>query len=374
MKAIFKEATLMEDVLTLKFWEPFLRVVRIDNYCPVRVLYGIPKDGSPLIHDYIFGAENILVFGTTGSGKTNFLNTFIRSASHISTVDDVRFVLVDSKRVDFNQYKESELLLYPVINKTSEFISKANLLIEEIERRKELIGETKFAEYREQINKQIPYILVVIDEYVDIANQEANRAVLDLLKEGYKYGVHVILSTQSISDYVADIGFFKSFKTIICQSNFDEERTKELIGDYQELEGSGDSLVLRNSALIHVQNLFTPYKADLTARIDEPVMSDEMWVFELLAKNNEEILVPVDENNEIIVKKKVVTIFNPQNYVKADICDKHRKVKMKFWTLLKMIRGKRFNIRLENNSSSYYSCRMYEGWYNQWWRKYKNEE
>ena len=77
---------------------------------------------------------------------------------------------------------------------------------------------------------------------------------------------------------------------------------------------------------------------------------------------------------EIIVKKKVITIFNPQNYVKADICDKHRKVKMKFWTLLKMIRGKRFNIRLENNSSSYYSCRMYEGWYNQWWRKYKNED
>lgn len=85
-----------------------------------------------------------------------------------------------------------------------------------------------------------------------------------------------------------------------------------------------------NGALIHVQNLFMPYKADLTARIDEPVMSDEMWVFELLAKNNEEILVPVDENNEIIVKKKVVTIFNPQNYVKADTCDKHRKVKMKF--------------------------------------------
>lgn len=96
----------------------------------------MPKDGSPLIHDYIFDAENILVFGTTGSGKTTFLNTFIRSVSHISTVDDVRFVLVDSKRVDFNQYKESELLLYPVINEASEFISKANLLIEEIEKKK----------------------------------------------------------------------------------------------------------------------------------------------------------------------------------------------------------------------------------------------
>lgn len=247
-------------------------------------MYGIPKDGSLLIHDCIFNAENILVFGTTESGKTTFLNTFIRSASHISTVDDVRFVLVDSKRVDYYQYKESELLIYLVISETSEFISNVNLLIEEIERRKELIGETKFVEYREQINKQIPYILVVIDEYIDIANQEANRAALDLLKEGYKYGVRVILSTQSISDYVADIGFFKSFKTIICQSNFDEEKLKELIGDYQELECSGDSLVLRNGALIHVQNLFTPYKADLTARIDEPLMSDEMLVFELLAK------------------------------------------------------------------------------------------
>ena len=109
----------MGDIFTLKFWEPFLRVVRIDDYCPVRVLYGIPKDGSPMIHDYIFDAENILVFGTTGSGKTTFLNTFIRGVSHISTVDDVRFVLVDSKRVDFNQYKDSELLLCPIINNAS---------------------------------------------------------------------------------------------------------------------------------------------------------------------------------------------------------------------------------------------------------------
>ena len=364
----------MENTFNLKFWEPFLRVVRIDDYCPVRVLYGIPKDGSPMIHDYIFNAENILVFGTTGSGKTTFLNTFIRGVSHISTVDDVRFVLVDSKRVDFNQYKDDELLLCPIINKTSELIIKIEWLIKEVGRRKEFIRDTKFEDYREQNNKQIPYILVVIDEYADIASPELNLALSNLLKEGHKYGIHVVLSTQSISDYVADINFFKLFKTIVCQSNYDEEKTRELIGDYQQLEGSGDSLVIRNGNLVHIQNLFTPYKEDLTAKIDDPVMSDEMWIFELLAKYNEEVLVPVDENNEIIIKKKVITIYNPLNYVKADICDKHRKVKMKFWSLLKLIRGKRLNIRLENNSYSYYSCRMHEGWYNQWWRKFKNEK
>ena len=40
---------------------------------------------------------------------------------------------------------------------------------------------------------------------------------------------------------------------------------------------------------------------------------------------------------------------------------------------MKTIRGKRYSIRLENGDFAYYSCRMYEGWYNEFWRKYKHE-
>lgn len=93
----------------------------------------------------------------------------------------------------------------------------------------------------------------------------------------------------------------------------------------------------------------------------------------MLAKHNEEILVPVDDDGNFIVKKKTITIYNVRNYLKADKLDKHRKIKMKFWSLMKMIRGKRYSIRLENGKFAYYSCRMYEGWYNKFWKEHKHE-
>lgn len=89
-------------------------------------------------------------------------------------------------------------------------------------------------------------------------------------------------------------------------------------------------------------------------------MSMETWVFEMLAKHNEEVFVPVDDNGNIIVKKKTITIFNLTNNLKSDKLDKHKKIKIKFWSLMKMIRGKKYSIRLENGTFAYYSCRMYE--------------
>lgn len=81
----------------------------------------------------------------------------------------------------------------------------------------------------------------------------------------------------------------------------------------------------------------------------------------MLAKHNEEVLVPAKDNGELIIEKKIINIFNVKNRLKAD---KHRNIKMKFCTLMEMIRGKRYSIRLENGDFAYYSCCMYEGWYN----------
>ena len=82
-------------------------------------------------------------------------------------------------------------------------------MINERHKRKETIGNNGFETSRRQNNQHFPYILLVIDEYTDIANKELNNALLELMKDGFKYGIHVILSTQRISGWVADIDFFK---------------------------------------------------------------------------------------------------------------------------------------------------------------------
>ena len=338
----------MLNTLTLKFWEPFFRVVKINDDCPVKVIYGCPEGKTSFIYDDIIKAENVLIYGTSGSGKSVFLNIFIKGASMINTVENVRLVLVDSKRIEFNQYKNSELLLYPIIYSGDELLIKINELIKECSKRKELIGDNDFEISRKQHNHHFPYILLVIDGYSDIANIELNKALLSLMKDGYKYGIHVVLSTQGISEGVADIDFFKSFKTIICQSNYNKKETHKLIGDYVELKGGGDSLVLHNGELIRTQGLYTFHNEDLSAKLDEHITSMETWIFEMLAKHNEEVLVPVDNNGNIVVKNKAITIFSVNHYIKANKLDKHKKIKIKFQALIKMIKGKKYTIRLEN--------------------------
>ena len=258
----------MLDSLTLKFWEPFFRAVKINDGCPIKVVYGCPEGKNSIIHDDINKAENVLVYGTTGSGKSVFLHVFIKGASMFNTIEDVRLVLFDSKRVEFNQYKNNELLLCPIINNGDELFAKIKELINECYKRKEAIGENNFESSRKQNNHHFPYILLVIDEYADIANKELNNVLLELMKDGFKYGIHIILSTQKISGWGADIDFFKSFKTIICQENYDKKETRKLIGDYVELKGSGDSLVLRDGEVTRTQGLYTSYNEDLSAKFD----------------------------------------------------------------------------------------------------------
>ena len=90
----------MLDSLTLKFWEPFFRAVKINDGCPIKVVYGCPEGKNSIIHDDINKAENVLVYGTTGSGKSVFLHVFITGASMLKTVEEARLVLVDSKRAE----------------------------------------------------------------------------------------------------------------------------------------------------------------------------------------------------------------------------------------------------------------------------------
>ena len=71
-------------------------------------------------------------------------------------------------------------------------------------------------------------------------------------------------------------------------------------------------------------------------------------------KYNEKVLVSAADNSEFVVKKKTITIFNVKNHIKADKLDKHRKIEMKFWTWMKMIKDERYSNHLEYGNFVYY--------------------
>ena len=246
----------MLEKLNVKYRESLFRTTKLNNSCPVKVIYGYSEDKNSLIYDDISKAENVLIYGTTGSGKSVFLHTFIKGVSMFNTTEDVRLVLVDSKIVEFSQYKNNKLLLYRIINDRSELLNRIKELIDECHKRKEIIKNIDFETIRKQNIKHFPYILLIIDEYADLENKELDKVLIELMHDGFKYGIHVFLSTQNISELGVGVDFFRSFKTIVYQNNYDEKLTRKLLGDYVKLKGNGDSIVLREGELIRTQGLY----------------------------------------------------------------------------------------------------------------------
>ena len=76
------------------------------------------------------------------------------------------------------------MLLCPIINNGDELLTKVKELINKCHKRKETIGNNGFETSKRQNNQHFPYILLVIDEYADIANKELNNALLELIKDG----------------------------------------------------------------------------------------------------------------------------------------------------------------------------------------------
>ena len=213
-----REQRTIDDTLTLKFWEPFLRMAHSDGcpgFCPIKVLYGKPND-KPLVFNDLDEAENLLLYGTTGSGKSTFIHVFIKSAMMFNTIEDARFVLVDFKRVEFNQYKNHDLLLCPVIQDKGSLANKLNDLIEMIKHRQTVIGDEGFENYRRNHDKPFPYIVIVIDDYSAVGDADVDLLLQRILKDGHKYGVHVAISTQSLHESIISDKTIKLFKTKIC--------------------------------------------------------------------------------------------------------------------------------------------------------------
>ena len=180
----------MLEKLNVKYRESLFRTTKLNNSCPVKVIYGYSEDKNSLIYDDISKAENVLIYGTTGSGKSVFLHTFIKGVSMFNTTEDVRLVLVDSKIVEFSQYKNNKLLLYRIINDRSELLNRIKELIDECHKRKEIIKNIDFETIRKQNIKHFPYILLIIDEYADLENKELDKVLIELMHDGFKYGIH----------------------------------------------------------------------------------------------------------------------------------------------------------------------------------------
>ena len=145
---------------------------------------------------------HLLIAGATGSGKSVQINGLILSLLYSNSPDDLKLILVDPKRVELSLYNDIPHLLTPVITDTIKTINALRWVVSEMDRRFQLFqnaGKRNIASYRKDINDDLPYIVVVIDELADlmsVAAKEVEGAIVRLAQMARAVGIHLVLATQ----------------------------------------------------------------------------------------------------------------------------------------------------------------------------------
>ena len=166
------------------------------------VALGLNVSNESVISD-LAKMPHILIAGATGSGKSVAINTFIATMLFRASPQEIKFILVDPKRVELTPYNDIPHLLTPVIVDPGKVVSALKWCMAEMDRRYKLfaeVGAKNIDGYNDFSGFQaLPYIVIIIDELADImlfAPSEVEEAITRLAQMARATGIHLILATQ----------------------------------------------------------------------------------------------------------------------------------------------------------------------------------
>jgi DNA segregation ATPase FtsK/SpoIIIE, S-DNA-T family len=166
------------------------------------VSLGLDVSGNPLMAD-IGKMPHVLVAGTTGSGKSVLINSFIASLLFRATPDELKLILVDPKRVELTGYNGIPHLMTPVIVEVDQILASLKWALGEMDRRYKTFAEhgvRNIDGYNELAGFQtLPYIVIIVDELADLmayAPVEVEDAIARLAQMARATGIHLVVSTQ----------------------------------------------------------------------------------------------------------------------------------------------------------------------------------
>ena len=152
--------------------------------------------------DNIGKMPHLLVAGATGSGKSVMLNALIVSLLYQNNPDDLKFIMVDPKRVELTIYNGLPHLLTPVITEVSKTINALKWCLNEMDRRFETLSKSHkrdIESYNAVAKEKMPYIIFIIDELADlmvVAAKDMEAGIVRLAQMARAVGIHLILATQ----------------------------------------------------------------------------------------------------------------------------------------------------------------------------------
>ncbi|NPV05398.1 MAG: DNA translocase FtsK [Syntrophaceae bacterium] len=322
--------------------------------------------GTPVIAD-LTRMPHLLIAGTTGSGKSVFLNALICSLLFKAPPDEVKFIMIDPKRLELAAYEGLPHLLHPVVVDPKEAASVLRWAVEEMESRYRIIGETgeksidkfnRFVEKKQQGRERIleeaqaklpmgeaaepepkplpaklPYLVIVIDELADlmmVAQRNVEESLTRLAQMARASGIHIILATQRPSVDVITGIIKANFPTRISfqvSSKVDSRTILDQLGA-EHLLGQGDMLFMPpgTSKLQRIHGAFVSDReisriVSFIRKQQTPVYDESIQKFKAEAQEGEKAEGDVDDKYdeavELVTELGQASVSLVQRYLKV---------------------------------------------------------
>jgi len=240
---------------------------------PLTIALGKDIVGNPFVTD-LKKLPHLLIAGTTGSGKSVGINSMLLSLLYRNSPDTLKLLMIDPKMLEFSIYNDIPHLLTPVITKTKQAIIALSNMVNEMERRYQIMSQSKtknIENYNEKAKKlgldQFPYIVVIVDELADLmmtSGKEVEFYIARLAQMARASGIHLLVATQRPSVDVVT-GLIKANLPSRISYKVGQKIDSKIILDSmgaESLLGRGDML-------------FTPPGSSGLIRLHAPFASEE---------------------------------------------------------------------------------------------------
>jgi S-DNA-T family DNA segregation ATPase FtsK/SpoIIIE len=239
------------ETLTVYLREILVSPEFVESKGKLPLALGKDTTGNPVVSD-LTSMPHLLIAGSTGSGKSVGLNTMICSLLYKATPADVRFLLIDPKRLELGIYEQIPHLLAPVVTDAKEASARLKWIVGKMDERYKQL-QAKAVRNIEGYNKEVPpeeklpYWVVVVDELADlmmVSAGEVQNSLVRLAQIARAVGIHLIVATQRPSVDVVTGLIKANFPTRIAfqvASKVDSRTVLDANGA-EQLLGRGDMI------------------------------------------------------------------------------------------------------------------------------------
>ena len=259
---------------------------------------------------------HLLVAGTTGSGKSVFINTLLASLLYKFSPKQLKLILIDPKMLELSVYNDIAHLLTPVVTEPKKAIIALKWVCKEMERRYSLMNEegTRSLEgFNQKVSEALPYIVVFIDEMADLmmtAGKEVEHYVQRLAQMARACGIHLVMATQRPSVDIITGSIKANFPSRVSFQVASKYDSRTILGEIgaEQLLGNGDMLMSKNgSNLIRYQSAFISDN-EVSKLIKEIKSSQKVeYLQELneIIQNNDENFDSLSDEDEELISKSI---------------------------------------------------------------------